>query len=113
MVADFDHLAWLNRLQYLSTCRKIGAQILQAIRASPHNHNGDAPTGHVLLILDSFVDGDQHIKKGIGQGQEFTVLDAGPAHLLSGRTLVSTSEEKGFEFFRSALIQQEFQNLHE
>jgi hypothetical protein len=79
----------------------------QTIGSAADNHNGDVAAAQVLLMLDSFVDGDEYIEFSVGQGQEFTIRYARPSCFLGCSTLVAVVNQKGLQLFGSALVEQD------
>jgi hypothetical protein len=49
-------------------------QILHTIRFRTQGQDGDAQTGHVLLVLNIPIAGKQHFPPAFGKREEFSVL---------------------------------------
>ncbi len=71
---DLDDSAGLDGEKSLSTGGHQRQQILHAIRFGTQDQDGHTPPGHVLLVFDISIAGEQHIPSALGKRQKLAVL---------------------------------------
>src|SRR5947199_305434 len=71
---DLDHSTGPDGEKSLSTCGHQRQQILHAIRFRTKDQHGDTPPGHVLLVLDIPIAGEQYIPLALSKRKELAVL---------------------------------------
>ncbi len=87
---DPQDLPFPNRPKGLEYLRNQGAQIINPIRPSRHDDDGDAEFREVLLILEILVGGHEHFEAaGRGTAQQLAVLKSRPAELGYGSDVVA------------------------
>ena len=70
-------------------------QVFDTVAASKNDENCDGQRCQVLLVLHSFVGGEENVEFASSQRKQLAVLDAGPASALNGDGAVTN--KKGAE----------------